>query len=102
MFTPKLLIVCSKRFCTAPKFARASDTVLIAVEIAAIAAEAPAALDTDSVLIPNEDRPTLARFTEITSVLLTPVWKDTAEAVFNRLIPLNLVPDAMFAISDLS
>ena len=37
----RLLIVCSKRFCFAPRSARAEDTWVIAASMAVMAAEAP-------------------------------------------------------------
>ena len=42
--TFRLLMVCSNRFCSAPRLARAVETDLMAVSIAVIAAVAPAAV----------------------------------------------------------
>ena len=49
----KFEIVCSRRFCTAPRSARCVETVEIAVSSFAIAPLAPAAPDTLKPLIPN-------------------------------------------------
>src|ERR1043165_9361422 len=82
--TPRLLTVCSRRFCTAPNWLRCDDTVEMAKSIDASAEAAAEAVEIDKPLMLRPDVVMALTDTEILSLaaLVLPTWKVKA------LVPL--------------
>src|SRR5438132_4192204 len=97
--TPRLLTVCSRRFCTAPNWLRCEETVEMAKSIDASADAADAAVEIDRPLMFRPDAVMALTDTEILSLaaLVLPTWVNAPVALSSDVEPY-LVELAMRSI----
>src|SRR2546421_4044247 len=99
--TPRLLTVCSRRFCTAPNWLRCEETVEMAKSIDANADAAAAAVLIDRPLMLRPEAVMALTDTEILSLaaLVLPTWKVNEAVALSSEVEPYLVLLAMRSIS---